>query len=317
MQSKAFKNICILGVGGVGGYFGGKISYTLSQSNVHDQHISFIARGKHLEKIKKNGLILDTSEGEFICKPTLATDDISTIPVPDLVLLCTKSYDLENAVKQLASKIKDNTIIIPLLNGVDIYERIRKITAKGFVLPSCAYIVAHIEEPGLIIQRGPYFNIFSGPDAKHPDFEPEPLIHFFINNGIRFKWNVDSFPAIWEKYIFIASYGLVTAYSGKPFALVNSDSKLTGMVQDVIKEIHAIAKQRHINLPDDILDKTLKKGANIPPDSRTSYQRDVETKGRLNESDIYGETIERMGKEVGIPTPVTSFLYAEIQNRFK
>jgi 2-dehydropantoate 2-reductase len=311
-----FKNICIIGMGGVGGYFGGKIARSIKQNNSRE-HITFIARGEHLQKIKENGLILDTPNGEIVCTPDIATNDIAVIPYPDFVLLCIKSYDLENAVKQLIPKIKEETVILPLLNGVDIYERIRKVTDKGIVLPACAYIVSHIGRPGVIVQRGPYANIFSGPDPQKLNFEPENLIRFFTENEIRFKWNEDPYPAIWEKYIFIASYGLVTAYSGEAFALVNSDARLTGMVKDVIKEVFAIAKARNINLPDDIVEKTVQKGKNIPPDSRTSYQRDIETKGLLNEGDIYGTTIERMGKEAGVPTPVASLLYAEIQNKFK
>ena len=316
MQKERFKNICILGMGGVGGYFGGRIASNIKEHKTGER-IFFIARGEHLQKIKANGLVLDTSDGELVCTPDAVTDDISTIPTPDLVLLCTKSYDLENAVKSLVPKITEETIIIPLLNGVDIYERIRKVTDKGIVLPSCAYVVSHIGKPGVIVQRGPYANIYSGPDPRKLQFEPDKLIRFFTENEISFQWNNDPFPAVWEKYIFIASYGLVTAYSGESFALVNSDSKLSGMVEEVVKEVFAVAKAKHINLPADIVEKTLKKGANIPPDSRTSYQRDVETKGKLNEGDIYGAAIERMGKEEGIPTSVTSFVYAEIQNRLK
>jgi 2-dehydropantoate 2-reductase len=266
-----------------------------------------------------NGLTLKKSGGEQIINvsPTQCTDNIDVLPICDIVFLSVKGYDLANAAKSLNKITNEKTIILPLLNGVDIYDRIRRITNKGMVLPSCAYVVSHIEKPGLVLQRGPYANIFSGFDPQKPKFNPEQLISFFSEKEISFKWNIDPLPAIWEKYIFIASYGLVTAYTVKPFALINGDAKLTQMVEDVIKEVFAIAKEKHINLPADIVEKTLKKGANIPPDSRTSYQRDVETKGKLNEGDIYGATIERMCKELGIPTPVTSFLYSEIQNRLK
>jgi 2-dehydropantoate 2-reductase len=315
MQTRTLKNICILGMGGVGGYFGGRIANAIKKDD--GVKIYFIARGEHLREIQANGLTIDTSDGEITCHPDFATDDISSIPPPDLVLLCTKSYDLDNAVKQLVPKMNEKTIVVPLLNGVDIYDRIRKITDKGIVLPSCAYVVSHIGKPGLIVQRGPYANIFSGCDPQKPQFISEELISFFSEKEISFRWNANPFPAIWEKYIFIASYGLVTAYCEKPYAIVNSDEKLLTMVENVMKEVYAIAKAKRINLPADIVEKTLKKGANIPPDSRTSYQRDVETKGKLNEGDIYGEAIERMGKETGTLTPVTSLLYAEIQNRFK
>ena len=83
------KNICIFGVGGVGGVFGGKIAHAIAQEKDTGKKVFFIARGKHLEEINKHGLILNTPEAKgLICKPTLATDDISDIPQPDLHLVC-------------------------------------------------------------------------------------------------------------------------------------------------------------------------------------------------------------------------------------
>ena len=116
-------NIGVIGIGGVGGYFGGKLTQLLKDDK--DLKIFFIARTQHLNEIKKNGLILDTEEGITTCIPTLATDDISELPQLDFCLICVKSYDLKNILIQLKPKIADNTMILPLLNGVDIYERVK------------------------------------------------------------------------------------------------------------------------------------------------------------------------------------------------
>ena len=77
------QNVAVLGVGGVGGYFGGKLC---QKTNLN---ISFIARGEHLRAIQENGLLLSTdAEGDLVCKPTLATDRMSALPLPELILLC-------------------------------------------------------------------------------------------------------------------------------------------------------------------------------------------------------------------------------------
>jgi len=102
-------------MGGVGGYFGGKIARSIKQNNSRE-HITFIARGEHLQKIKENGLILDTPNGEIVFTPDIATNDIAVIPYPDFVLLCIKSYDLENAVKQLIPKIKKHMDEMPYVD---------------------------------------------------------------------------------------------------------------------------------------------------------------------------------------------------------
>lgn len=122
-------DIGIIGTGGVGGYLGGKLTQLLNDNA--GLNIYFIARNKHLEEIKKNGLILDTEdEGEMICRPTLATDNLNELPELDLCLICVKSYDLNNVLMQLKSKVKDTTHVLPLQNGIDIHERVRAVTSS-------------------------------------------------------------------------------------------------------------------------------------------------------------------------------------------
>jgi len=127
-------NIAVIGIGGVGGFFGGKLAQLLkSDSNLN---ISFVARGEHLREIQKKGLLLDSDDGVMTCVPTMATGKISDIPVPDLCLVCVKSFDLKNTMLQLKEKVSEKTILLPLLNGVDIYERMREIINTGIILPS-------------------------------------------------------------------------------------------------------------------------------------------------------------------------------------
>lgn len=128
-------DIGIIGIGGVGGYFGGKLTSLLKMEEYKNNvHVYFIARNKHLDEIKKNGLILSTKvEGVFICTPTLATDNFHDLPELDLCILCIKGYDLSQILLSLREKIKKNTVMIPLLNGVDIYDRVRAIIPNGMV----------------------------------------------------------------------------------------------------------------------------------------------------------------------------------------
>ena len=116
-------NIAVIGTGGVGGYFGAKLA-SLAESG-SGLHVSFIARGMHLRVIQKNGLLVDSDEGKIVCMPSLATDDMGALPQPDLCLVCVKGYDLSAALVHLAPVVSEKTVIIPLMNGVDIYERIR------------------------------------------------------------------------------------------------------------------------------------------------------------------------------------------------
>lgn len=306
-------DIWIYGVGGVGGYFGGKLAYSIEHNHETGKRVFFIARGEHLNAIKRDGLILNTAEQDGIrCIPFQATDRIEAMPDPDLCLLCVKSYDLDSTVRSLAGKVKDKTIVIPLLNGIDIHERVRTILKAGIVLPACAYVGTHIEKPGIVTQKGAPGIILCGNDFAFKNFNHEPLITLFNDGNIRFNWVDDPFPAIWEKFIFIAAFGLVTAYSEKTIGEVTVDPELQGLVEKIMDEIVAIAGKKGISLPSGIVETSLGKANNFPFETKTSYQRDIETKGKRNEGDLFGGTIIRVGKELGVPTPTTQNIYKKI-----
>ena len=127
--------IAILGLGAVGGYFGGKLAAHYSDSK--EIEIIFIARGENENTIKSNGLKLITSQGEQIIHPAVVTSQPGLLGIIDLLLVCVKSYDLETSFEPLKPCINDQTIILPLLNGVDNSERIKKILPQADVWRGC------------------------------------------------------------------------------------------------------------------------------------------------------------------------------------
>ena len=307
------KRVCIYGTGGVGGYFGGKIAEVFNNNpQFKGYEIYFIARGEHLRAIKQNGLAVKTPDRTISGRPTLATNDISEIPSPDLILLCVKGYDLNQAVTAIKTIPNENNVIIPLLNGVDIVERIRSILDTVIVLPACLYLGTHIESPGVINQSGGNGIIILGPDRKNPEYSGDSVKNFFQQTGIKYEWYDDPLPKIWEKYLFIAAFGMVTAFARESLGTVMKNDEYRNMVRGILEEIYAISRKKGINLPADIIEKSMNKTYNFPAEARTSYQRDLESGSRFNEGDLYGGTIIREGEALGVPTPVTKMVYQKI-----
>lgn len=306
----SIKRICIYGMGGVGGYFGGKVAHNLMKANDTLHEIYFIARGSHLREIKEKGLTLNTSEMEgMICKPTLATDSFETLPEFDLIFICVKSYDLDEVIMNINDKVKNDTVIIPLLNGVDVYDRIRSRLKKGIVLPACVYVGTHLERPGVVTQRGVEGVILTGKDPQYVEYVPEAVLQFLTYAGINYKWYDNPDTPIWEKFVFIAAFGLVTAAYGKTLGEVMADSGLKVIVNGIMNEICLIAEKAGVVLSETIVPDSLNKANNFPFEAKTSFQRDVEQKGKRHEGDLFGGTIVRMGKMYGVPTPVTEDVY--------
>jgi len=308
----SIERVCIYGTGGVGGYYGGRIAEAFHKDKSKKREIYFIARGEHLKAIQQNGITVKTPHGVIKSTPTIATHDINDIPAPNLILLCTKSYDLKAAVEAIKTQIKENTVIIPLLNGIDICERIRTSLESGIVLPSCVYLGTHIENPGVISQSGGNGIILSGKDTRFPLYTADNVRHFFEESGIGFEWNEDPYPAIWEKFIFIATFGLVTALSGKTLGEVIENDELRQTSHGIIHEILSIARKKAVKLPDNINERIMNKANNFPYEARTSYQRDMELWPKPNEGDLYGGAILREGAVWGVPTPVTKTVYSQI-----
>src|SRR5690606_8701656 len=128
--------------------------------------IIFIARGENLKKIKAEGLKVIQGEKTITVHPFLATDNFRDAGPADYIILCTKNYDLEETIDQLNPCLRTDTVIIPLLNGVDSVERIKKILPNPTVSEGSAYIVSHIKTPGVIENIGNVQKIFFGQDKK-------------------------------------------------------------------------------------------------------------------------------------------------------
>jgi 2-dehydropantoate 2-reductase len=267
-----------------------------------------------LEEILHNGLRVKTEGVEVTVRPTLATDSVKEVPDPDLVFVCVKSYDLDGVALALGPVVRPETILIPLLNGVDIVERMRRRLDRGIVLPACTYIGTHIETPGVVAHAGGEGRILMGRDPRHPSFYPSDLIHFFDVAAIPYRWFDDVRPAIWEKYTFIAAFGLVSAAFGATLGAIAAPGELRNMAAAIMGEIEAIARAKGVALPTGIVETSLEKGKNFPFETKTSYQRDVEQRDKPNEGDLFGGTVIGMGRELGIVTPVTEEVYGRIQS---
>lgn len=304
------KNIAIIGVGGVGGYFGGKLCPD------PELIIYFLARGEHLKEINKNGLIVSTAENpEQICRPALAAGNFDDFPMLDFCFICVKSYDLQQVLIKAKKVISDKTIIIPLLNGIDIYERIRDVIPSGIILPACVYMSTFIEKPGKVTQKGGSCKIFFGNDPRYAEFVPNKIFNLFDKNKIKYAWLTNPYFEIWKKFIFIAPFSLVTACYNKTIGQVMQSEEMKIHITSIMKEILSLSIKKGINLPESIIEDSLKAGSSFPFETKTSFQRDFENLSKPDERDLFGGSIFRLEKQYGVDTPLTRYIFNKLQNK--
>ncbi len=301
----------IVGIGGVGGYFGGKLALKYAASPGHA--VSFVARGAHLEKIRAEGLSVRTVEGDFIADPTAATDRPETLGRADLILLAVKGYDLEDAVASLAGNIGEGTILIPLLNGVDNGDKIRSWIGRGTVLDGCVYISSFIEKPGTIHQVGGSCRILFGP-VSGPIDPYRALERYFQEAGIAVRLSENILKEIWSKFLFVAPFACVTSRVGQPFGAVVEKEEWCRTVEGMMEELRSLAAVLGVVLPADAVSKSIVMARKLPYSSRSSMQLDFE-RGRRTELETFAGYVVRKARDKGIPVPLHEEIYAELAKR--
>ena len=306
------KSITVIGLGGVGGYFGFKLAQTYRDSP--DVTITFVARNETYNIIKDKGLTLLSAEhANSTAYPNDLINNLNDLPVSDLLLICVKEYDLEAVCLTIKDKIKADTIILPLMNGADIYERIRKIIPNGILLPACVYVASHRKEKACVEHKGKSGKIILGKDPIHQEFLPDEIVLLLKNAGIDVEFKENSLPDIWTKFFFIASFGLVTARYNKSIGQVNEENNLKMEALAIMTEIKKITTLKGIKLSDTIIQDTFEKAATFPHYTPTSLQLDVQSKKAQNELELFAGTIIKYGKELRVEVPATTKIYEEIR----
>lgn len=301
--------IGIIGIGGVGGYFGGKLALEYENSSEHE--IIFIARGEHLKAIQKNGLRLMTQEGDFIARPKQACGNPHEAGIFDLVFFCTKSYSLEDSAREFSLCIDKKTVVIPLLNGVNSARRLQSVLPHADVIGGSVYIISHIEGPGIVKQEGGSCRLTFGTDDKASAQKYSYILDILLRAKIKAVLTDKISEVLWTKYLLMCPIGTLTAATGNTYGSIIADSSLKKKARDMMLEVVAVAKAHHVDLPEDAVDKAMEMVAGFDYHSKTSMQIDRE-KGRQMEIDALTAYLCKAGRDAGVPTPLHDEIYAQL-----
>ncbi|MRR17222.1 MAG: 2-dehydropantoate 2-reductase [Deltaproteobacteria bacterium] len=293
--------IAIIGIGGVGGYFGGKLAEAYATNGQHE--IIFIARGEHLKAIQQNGLRLLTQEGSYVAWPNIATDDPADLGIFDLIFFCVKSYSLECSALALKGNIDKNTVIIPLLNGINSAEKLHAILPEADIVSGSVYIISRIESPGVVHQEGGACRLIFGTNDQESSLTYFNILNILKRAGINATLTDKISEALWTKYLLMCPLASLTSATGKTYGAILEDPDLQERARNMMREVALVGRAHHIVLPDDVVDKTMAMVGRFGYDSKTSMQLDRE-KGGQTEIDTLTVFLCRAAREAGIPTPL-------------
>ena len=291
--------IAIFGSGGVGGYFGGKLAAA-------GEDVTFLARGAHLLAMQSEGLHITSPLGDVHLPKVQATDRPQAVGPVDVVLFTVKLYDVETSAATLAPMIGPDTVVITLQNGVDAMEMVSKHVGADHVAGGAAYIVVVIDQPGHLRHTTAQQLVFGERDGKRSD----RLVAFEqagIRAGYQAKASTDVQADLWTKFVRLATWSGMTTVTRAPMGVIRDTPATYDMMMAAIDEVIAVGKAKGINFPADLMDGTINLIKNFPAGSKSSMLEDME-RGRRLELPWLSGAVVRIGKEVGVPTPIHQFI---------
>jgi 2-dehydropantoate 2-reductase len=294
-QEKIMK-VAVIGAGAVGCYYGG-----LLLRAGHD--VTFIGRQPHVDAINADGLLLDTKtfKGHL---PAKAATDATALASPDLVLVCVKSADTEQAGRSLAGRLRPETSVLSLQNGVDNAQRLHAVTGHA-VIPAVVYVGSEMAGPGHIRHHG------GGDLAIGASAASEALAQTLEAAGVHTTIADDIEVTLWSKLVINCAFNALSAVADISYGPMLEVEGTRDVVTRTVQEAIAVARACGVAMPDDLLANIL----NIPtmmPVQKSSTAQDL-ARGKPSEIDFLNGHVVRKGMEFGIPTPTNHALQVMVK----
>lgn len=294
--------IVVFGSGGVGGYFGGRLAQA-------GNDVNFVARGRHLEAIRAEGLKIDSINGDFLVPSAKATDRVDEIGPVDVVLCCVKSWQVPAAADAMTPLIGPETRVITLQNGVDAHTTLAEKLGEKRVLPGLCRIISMIEGPGRIRHAGvDPFLTFGTPNGK-ADARARAIVETFAAaKGMTVELSATIIEALWQKFMLIAPWSGVGGVTRVPIGVLRRMPESREMLLRSMEEVQDVARASGARIANRTIERIFAFIDDLPPQSTSSMQRDL-MNGRPSELHEQCGAVVRHGQKAGVPTPLNRFLY--------
>ena len=291
----------IIGVGGVGGYVGARLAEA-------GHEVLLVARGAHREAIVEAGLHLRSPLGNVTIHPARVAGDSGGSGPVDCVILAVKAWQVAEAARTAAPMLGPEATALTLQNGVEAPARAAGVLGRERVLGGVAKIISFVASPGHIEHTGVPPALIIGELGGRTSSRVEALKAAFDSaRGLEVSVASDIERALWEKYIFIASWAGVGAVTRAPLGVVRSVPETRRLIAAAAEELERVARARGVRLEAGTAQAVLEFIDRLPPDGTASLQRDIAA-GRPSELDDLTGAAVRLGAEASVPTPVNAFL---------
>lgn len=297
--------IAVFGAGSVGGYFGARLAQA-------GHSVVFIARGRTLEALRKDGLRVESIAGDFRVHDAEATDAPASVGPVDAVLLGVKTWQVPEAAVAMRPLVGENTLVVPLLNGVECRDQLAAVLGPKPVLGGICRIFAYPIAPGVFKHAGVDPAVVFGEWDGGPSERVSHLAAAFDDCvAAKAVATPKVQTAVWEKFLFIDPLGTTGSLSRAPVGVLRGIPETRALLEGLIREVLALALARGVAMRDDIVLKTLGHVDAITPEGTASMQRDM-LDGKPSELDAQTGAVVRLAREAGVAVPLHAAAYGAL-----
>ena len=296
--------VCVVGAGGVGGL----LAAVLRRAGVD---VGLVVTERHLEPIRRNGLAVIGPNGRFSVELQAELDPRAIGPC-DVAIVTTKMWAVEAVAPTLKPLLRENTAVIPVQNGIDAPGMLAKTLGWDHVVYGSASMNAAIEEPGVIRQRNPQYGITIAEADGRESARLLEVKETFGAAGIKVEIGTDGPAVLWDKFIGLVANSSLCALLRSPMGVVQKDDDCWALYSAVFNEVVAVGRAAGISLPDDKAQARLERARTSPPMVMPSMAVDLVAGNRL-ELPWLGGRVRELGREHGVPTPATDFIWTALK----
>ena len=285
------KNVLICGLGAIGSVYAVKISQN------HSISLRILTDEQRIKRYEKDPTVFNGKEYKFDYI-TPDTKDFSA----DLIIIATKSNNLDEAIALIKNFVKEDTIILSLLNGIESEERIASVYGESRVLYS--YYIGHTStrKGRNITHDGIFTTVFGEKLNTALSENVKKVKKFFDLTGIPYEIPEDMDYSRWWKFLVNVGYNQASAVLNASYGDFQRCKKVNAFAIKLMQEAAQIAKAQGVKNTDNLIPQVLEVIKTMLPDTRTSMLQDVDAK-RQTEVDIFAGYISKYGKKLGIATP--------------
>lgn len=296
--------IAVMGTGAVGGFFGAKLALAS-----HD--LAFIARGAHLEMMRREGLMVKSIDGDVRVREALFTPDPAAVGPVELILFCVKSYDTDESAKRLTPMVGNRTAILSLQNGVGNADEIARVWGKNRTLAGVVYLGARIPSAGVVEHTAAGKIVFGALDGDTGAMT-ETVERAFSSAQIPCLMSAEIRQVMWKKLLWNAPFCALACLARATVRDILDSDSLRKLAVDCMEEVRAAAKTQGIDLPPEAIEETLSFSVALG-DYKPSMLQDLEA-GKPLEHEAFNGIVVNVLRQAGREAPTNQIFYGALKH---